>query len=395
MSIERELFRKFISESKKYIHEISDETKASYLAKRQAQVKSAEDKYLDAQSDLEMQKAKLNRAGKMLNKADLRQIEKFPDKTDLDTARDMLNDLKSKMRKVDDPRSWEIEEMQDGNYHALNLYVKGWGEWVERGEDDDQAPLSDKYKSILQKILIEVQKQYGIKIINQGSEKKGLSFDVIIQENLNNVLNLFDEWVVPMYLEDSEKAISTYADTSFNSEDIIVLEIEKKGNDYKTLLWTHEPEQEAHMFYDHIPEKHELVNFIKKGTLYKKYKDVDFDSIPEIPATLKEKLSGLDTNSLHFLTPRFIDSESIYYIWTEPNYGYEIRLFLPNPYEFEETGNVNWTTYNLQANDYYGDAFADLESFDEMPSKNQLKDVLSKYYNKTVEIEIFKNSEKG
>lgn len=55
------------------LNEISDETKQSYLAKRQAQLDKAQ--------------AKLNRAKQMVAKSDKRQLSNIPDKTDLETAK--------------------------------------------------------------------------------------------------------------------------------------------------------------------------------------------------------------------------------------------------------------------------------------------------------------------
>ena len=158
---------KKLNEKLSKLLEISDETKKSYLDKRQAQVNKAQ--------------KNLEKAKKSVAKSDQRQISNLPQRTSLENAEKALNTLKSEMKKVSNGSDWRLEEDEDGEY--LNLSVRYWGQWNDRDEDDDWAPLDDKYKQILDDILVKVQKQHGVQIINQGSEKKWLSFDILLDDS--------------------------------------------------------------------------------------------------------------------------------------------------------------------------------------------------------------------
>ena len=170
---------KKLNEQIEKLLEISDETKKSYLGKRQAQADKAQ--------------KNLEKAKKIVAKSDKRQISNLPQQTTLENAKAALNALKSEMRKVSSGSDWSLQEEDDGKY--LNLSVRYWGQWNDRDEDDDWAPLDDKYKQILDDILVKVQKQYGVQIINQGSEKKWLSFDIYInnEDNFENLDSRFND----------------------------------------------------------------------------------------------------------------------------------------------------------------------------------------------------------
>ena len=164
-------YRKLNEKLSKLINEVSDTTKQSLLRKRQAQVNKAQ--------------KSLERAKGAVAKSDQRQISNLPQKTTLENAENALNALKSEMRKISKGSDWRLEESEDGKY--LNLEVRYWGQWNDREEDDDWAPLDDKYKQILDDILVKVQKQYEVQITNQGSEKKWLSFAVQL-DDINKIL---------------------------------------------------------------------------------------------------------------------------------------------------------------------------------------------------------------
>lgn len=170
------------------LNEISDETKQSYLAKRQAQLDKAQ--------------AKMNRAKQMVAKSDKRQISNIPDKTDLETAKKVLDALKSEMRKIDNGSNWRLEHEEGNNY--ISLQVRYWGAWEEHAEDDDWASLSDKYRKILDDILNKIQKQYNIKITEPGSEKKWLVFDIYLQDDSSEEISISD---VDKYIEEYEDSI--------------------------------------------------------------------------------------------------------------------------------------------------------------------------------------------
>ena len=170
----------------KLLHEVSDETKKSYLDKRQAQLDKAQ--------------KNLEKAKKFVAKSDERQISNLPQRTSLENAKRALDALKSEMKKVSNGSNWRLEEQEDGEY--ISLQVRYWGTWEEHGEDDDWASLSDKYRKILDDILNKIQKQYNVKITEPGSEKKWLVFDIYLEDDSSEEITISD---VDKFIEEYEE----------------------------------------------------------------------------------------------------------------------------------------------------------------------------------------------
>lgn len=237
--------------------EISDETKKSYLDKRQAQADKAQ--------------KNLEKAKKSIAKSDKRQISNLPQQTTLENAKAALNALKSEMRKVSSGSDWSLGEEDHGKY--LNLSVRYWGEWNDKDEDDDWASLDDKYEQILNDILVKVQTEYQVKIINQGGEKKWLSFDIL----LKNKKTLPYEWQIRISDLDSEYPVELFYYVPDPIDEGAGLTLEKDGT-------IHLDSFEKYRSYFEMPDMDEVYDFIAWSNPTK-----DPDDIPEIPRNLLDQ----------------------------------------------------------------------------------------------------------
>ena len=162
-------------ELKKIINELSDDTKASYLAGRQAQLDKA--------------KKAMDKANAMVKKSDARQIANLPTGIDEKTATSALEDLKYEMRRIDSGSDWRLEE-KDG---WLCLSVRYWGDWEgdDGSGDYDWQTLSNDYRDKLNSILTKIQKKYGVQIHEPGSEKNWLDFEIkIIESTYDKIIKL-------------------------------------------------------------------------------------------------------------------------------------------------------------------------------------------------------------
>jgi hypothetical protein len=249
-------FKKLNEELQKLL-EISYETKQSYLSKRQAQVNKAQ--------------KNLEKAKSAIAKSDKRQISNLPQQTTLENAKAALNALKSEMRKVSSGSDWSLREEDDGKY--LNLSVRYWGQWNDKDEDDDWASLDDKYKQILNNILVKVQTEYQVKIINQGGEKKWLSFDVL----LKNKKTLPYEWQIRINDLDSEYPVELFYYVPDPIDEGAGLTLEKDGT-------IHLDSFEKYRSYFEMPDMDEVYDFIAWSNPTK-----DPDDIPEIPQNLLDQ----------------------------------------------------------------------------------------------------------
>lgn len=146
------------------LNEISDETKRSYLAKRQAQLDKA--------------KAAMDKARQSVRKSDRRQVAALPQGIDKETATDALQELKRRMKKIDSGSDWRLEEQDN----RMILEVRYWGSWSgdDGSGDYDWQVLDDEYRDKLDDILTSVQKEYGVRIHEPGSEKNWLVFEIPI-----------------------------------------------------------------------------------------------------------------------------------------------------------------------------------------------------------------------
>ena len=204
----------------KYIvNEVSDNLKTSYLSGVQAQYDKA--------------KKRLEKAKKLVNKSDNRQISNLPQGVSEDVARDALEDLKAEMRRISSGDNWRLEE-NDGR---LCLSVRYWGSWenpddAEDEEDYDWQVLSDEYQEKLNALLIKIQKKYGVQIHMPGDEKNWLSFEIqiipsksidqVLEEEKVRIYNICKEMIgkelpaIPhyeWYHEDCGSGAYIYADT--------------------------------------------------------------------------------------------------------------------------------------------------------------------------------------
>lgn len=245
---------KKLNEQIEKLLEISDETKKSYLDKRQSQADKAQ--------------TNLQRAKSAIAKSDKRQISNLPEQTSLENAKAALNALKSEMRKVSNGSDWKLEEDEDGKY--LNLSVRYWGEWNDRDEDDDWASLDDKYKQVLNDILVKVQKEYQVKIINQGGEKKWLSFDVLLKTNKT----LPYEWQIRINGLDTEFPVELFYYVPEPVDEGAGLTLENDGT-------VHLDSFERYTSYSEMPDMDQIYDFIARTNPTK-----DPDDIPEIPQHL-------------------------------------------------------------------------------------------------------------
>ena len=248
---------KKLNEQIEKLLEISDKTKQSYLSKRQAQADKAQ--------------KNLEKAKKSVAKSDRRQISNLPQQTTLENAKAALNALKSEMRKVSSGSDWSLQEEDDGKY--LNLSVRYWGKWNDRDEDDDWAPLDDKYKQILDDILVKVQKQYGVQIINQGSEKKWLSFDVLLEDNKPQHYG----WQLQGHDPDTGMVVSLSYYIPKPIDDGILISLSKDGIIYVESF-------EEFISYFQMPSMDQIYDFIAWANPTK-----DPDDIPEIPQHLLDQ----------------------------------------------------------------------------------------------------------
>lgn len=244
--------------------EISDETKKSYLDKRQAQADKAQ--------------KNLEKAKKSVAKSDERQISNLPQRTSLENAEKALNTLKSEMKKVSNGSDWRLEEDEDGEY--LNLSVRYWGQWNDRDEDDDWAPLDDKYKQILDDILVKVQKQHGVQIINQGSEKKWLSFDVLLDDSVIDKEAYepldFSQWEFDV-IYDSLSSSSRYWTIVINS-------ITKDFEHLEVRIYDIFDNVIERKIFDHFPSIEEIKKFASAC-----YPNIVDCRIPQVPNKLKRE----------------------------------------------------------------------------------------------------------
>ena len=157
------MFKK-LNEDLEQMLEISDETKASYLAKRQAQLDAAQ--------------KRMEKARQAVQKSDKRQVNALPKGIDKETATNALENLKSEMRRIDSGSDWRLEEQNN----EMCLSVRYWGSWHgdDGSGDYDWQQLDDNYRDKLNSILIKVQKKYGVQIYEPGSEKNWLDFCIPI-----------------------------------------------------------------------------------------------------------------------------------------------------------------------------------------------------------------------
>ena len=157
------MFKK-LNEDLEQMLEISDETKASYLAKRQAQLD-------DAQKRME-------KARQAVQKSDKRQINALPNGIDKETAETALEDLKYEMRRLYRGEDWRLEERDN----QLCLEVRYWGNWEgdDGSGDYDWQTLCKEDRDKLNAILTKVCKKHGVKIEEPGSEKNWLCFYINI-----------------------------------------------------------------------------------------------------------------------------------------------------------------------------------------------------------------------
>ena len=343
--------------------EISDETKKSYLDKRQAQADKA---------NKNLQKAK-----SAIAKSDERQISNLPQRTSLENAEKALNTLKSEMKKVSNGSDWRLEEDEDGEY--LNLSVRYWGQWNDRDEDDDWAPLDDKYKQILDRILVKVQKQHGVQIINQGSEKKWLSFDILLDGSM----------------------IDKDVDDSIIDKDVDDLVIDKD------VLY-----EQAYLLKDYIDDSVRVMFSFSNGVLYITTKKFDASII--LDHDNDNVMFGIVNNSR--VTPRFLkkvskqllkDASIMESIYKECARAFEKELtkqtsdFSQWKYDSED--------YLFSSNEYWGisvepikedfehikvcigDFFSNVyewEVFDHFPSVKDIEKFASAFYPKIVHCRI-------
>lgn len=177
----------------KYIvNEVSDNLKTSYLSGVQAQYDKA--------------KKRLEKAKKLVNKSDNRQISNLPQGIDKETATNALEDLKHEMKRIDYGSDWRLEE-NDG---WLCLSVRYWGDWenpedAEDEEDYDWQILSDEFQEKLNAILVKIQKKYGVQIHIPGDEKNWLSFEIqiipskpieqVLEEEMIRIYNICKDMV--------------------------------------------------------------------------------------------------------------------------------------------------------------------------------------------------------
>lgn len=171
---------KISEEVQKIINELSDDTKASYLAKRQAQFDKA-------------QKA-LNKAKTSIKKSDDRQISTMPEETDKETATKILKNLKYEMQKISNGSDWRFEDEDD----YMSLEVRYWGDWEgdDGSGDYDWQELTSEYREKLDSILSKIQKKYGVQIYEPGAEKNWLVFEIKLAKNQRDIMwNLINTYL--------------------------------------------------------------------------------------------------------------------------------------------------------------------------------------------------------
>jgi hypothetical protein len=158
--------------------EISDETKQSYLAKRQAQ--------------LDLAQKRMEKAQKSVAASNKRQVKMLPSGIDKETAENALNDLKYEMRKLYNGDDWRLEERDN----HLILEVRYWGNWEgdDGSGDYDWQQLNSSDRQKLNDIITKVCKKHGVQINEQGSEKNWLVFEIAITKyNKNSRLDYSNE----------------------------------------------------------------------------------------------------------------------------------------------------------------------------------------------------------
>ena len=169
--------KKLNEEIEKFL-EISDQTKQSYLAKRQAQ--------------LDLAQKRMEKAQKAVASSDKRQVKMLPSGIDKETAENALNDLKYEMRKLYNGDDWRLEERDN----HLILEVRYWGNWEgdDGSGDYDWQQLNSSDRQKLNNIITKVCKKHGVQINEPGSEKNWLVFEIAITKyNKNSRLDYNNE----------------------------------------------------------------------------------------------------------------------------------------------------------------------------------------------------------
>ena len=243
-------FRK-LNESLRYaLNELSDDTKQSYLSKRQAQLNKAQ--------------TNVDKAKAMIKKSDRRTINNLPNETTKDNAKEALKALRARLSKVGGGEDYRIYSEED----ALLLEVRYWGEWenpedAEDEEDYDWQVLTDESKEKLDEILTAIQKQYKVKIEQVGSEKNWLVFSINVGKDL------FDEFV--KYVQAENFPLTLYSD-----------EIKDKNN-YYIDFW-YDDESRKYEFYISMKTSDDISCAISFDDDLVDKVDVEFNYLEELIA---------------------------------------------------------------------------------------------------------------
>ena len=180
-------FKKLNEELQKFIcNEISVETRASYLAKRQQQADKAN--------------ARLDKAKQLVKNSEQRDLKNLPKETDKQNAENALNDLKYEMKRISNGDTWRLETEDD----TMMLEVRYWGSWSgdDGSGDYDWQTLDQEYRDELDKLTANISKKYNVQINYDTSEKNWIYAEIKVNEEQQEDKSLLQQ-ILDLGFEDS------------------------------------------------------------------------------------------------------------------------------------------------------------------------------------------------